>query len=134
MSVWLFVINFNYSWYYFCAICEKSWKFLSQLFRSSIFCVLCYAIILFINPKYYTFNWNIIDSMLFDNFFFQARNLLDVSSMAVRGGSRIVATERSTAMFILRTSLTIVEWRDVTSPTPILVRYANTWRYVFWSS
>jgi len=60
------------------------------------------------------------------NFFFQERNLLDASTMAARGGSQIVAIERSTAMFILRTSLTIVESRVVTSPIPILVRYANT--------
>jgi len=65
------------------------------------------------------------------NFFFQERNLLDASTVAARGGSRIVAIERSTAMFILRTNLTIVESRVVTSPIPILVRYANTWRYVF---
>lgn len=60
------------------------------------------------------------------SFFFQARNLLDASSVAAREGLRTVAIERSTAMSILRTSLTIVESRDVTSPTLIRVPYANT--------
>lgn len=97
-------------------------KLIDLLIPSSVF----YVIQFFHKVLYDTFHWNVINPVLCYNFFFQVRNLLDASSMAARGGSQTAVIERSTAMFILRTSLTIVESWDVISLIPILVRYAST--------
>ena len=70
--------------------------------------------------------WN--DEMFNTFIIFQVRNHSSVSLMDVTEGLPTPVIERNTHMFTPVTNLTIVKWRDVTSPTLIPPLSENTWR------